>query len=109
MPVLGSDTEPMVRSYIDGMTDPAQRKVQVDRVLLEGSSIGTTEVMRLALEKGADVDIKDSAGSTALHLSATGGHSDAVSLLLGHGASTSVLDLFGRTPLQLAAASVDKI
>ncbi len=57
-----------------------------------------------ALRGGADPDARDRAGSTALHLAASGAGGPAVlEALVGAGADANARDDFGDTPLHLAA------
>jgi ankyrin repeat protein len=56
--------------------------------------------------KGLEVDVVDSAGQTALHKAAAGGHIDNLRQLVRHGASLDAADATGATPSHLAAAGV---
>ena len=51
---------------------------------------------------GADVDEKDSAHNTALHLAADVGHMDVVQALVANGANLNAEDVSDLTPLYLA-------
>jgi ankyrin repeat protein len=64
---------------------------------------GHETVVRLLLEKGADVKAKTSSGWTALHLAARGGHEAVVRLLLEKGADAKAKTSSGWTALHLAA------
>lgn len=55
------------------------------------------------LHSGADPDLSDSDGYTALHIAAENGHADIVSSLIGANCDLDVLTLSGRTALHLAA------
>lgn len=48
-------------------------------------------------------DLADEAGQTALHMTASAGHSQCLSLLLEAKAALDQADLLGRTALHLAA------
>ena len=63
------------------------------------------EVIKLLLNHGASVDLKNKAGDTALTLAAAEGKLDAVKLLLEHGADINTSNGAGDTALTLAAAS----
>ncbi|XP_035826592.1 tyrosine-protein kinase HTK16 [Aplysia californica] len=51
-----------------------------------------------------DIDAKNEAGSTAMHIAASGGYDSIVSLLLGHHADIKTRDADGATPLHGACA-----
>ncbi|KAK3362198.1 heterokaryon incompatibility protein-domain-containing protein [Lasiosphaeria ovina] len=70
---------------------------------------GHEAVVRLLLEKGASIDLKDEhCGWTPLSWAAAGGHEAVVRLLLEKGVSVDLRDMDGQTPLSLAAAMVYK-
>ncbi|OWT42519.1 Ankyrin repeat protein [Pochonia chlamydosporia 170] len=64
---------------------------------------GHEAVVKLLLDKGADVEAKDEYGRTPLSLAAWNGHEAVVELLLDRGADVEAKDEYGRTPLSLAA------
>lgn len=64
------------------------------------------EIVRLLIEKGADVTARDENHSTPLHLASSSGFLESVRLLLEHGARVAVQDRCCRTPLHLASAWV---
>lgn len=64
---------------------------------------GHTEVVRLLLKAGADVDLQDDMGETALFAAAKEGHRDAVTALLDAGADTAIADTDGVSALHVAA------
>jgi ankyrin repeat protein len=61
-----------------------------------------TEIMKLLIERGADVDAQDEIGATPLHLAATMQSHGAINILLDAGASIDPTNIAGRTPLQYA-------
>lgn len=63
---------------------------------------GHTDIVKLLLENGANVNIRGQTGRTALHWAALKGHRDTVKLLLDYGAETCIQDELGRTPLDWA-------
>jgi len=71
--------------------------------LVGASRRGDLAEVRAALKAGAPPDAATSAGWTALHLAAQGGHSDVVSLLLTAGAPPGATHADGWTPLHRAA------
>jgi len=64
-----------------------------------------TEVIKLLLGKGADVNARDSGNGSALILAAAMGDPDTVKLLLEKGADAHVRNEYGYTALMCAAAS----
>lgn len=65
---------------------------------------GREAVVRLLLENGANVNVNDSNGRTALHVAAPqGGDGRIVQMLLEMGAQHDIVDVSGNTPLQVAA------
>ena len=68
---------------------------------------GEAEIVRLFLDRGADVNEKCNlylyAGQTALHLAAGMGCTDVVQVLLEHGANVNATDIADETPLHEAA------
>ena len=71
--------------------------------LIEAAERGHLAVVKLLVERGADVNAKDNAyGETALMRAAKGGYTETVKLLLARGADASV-GPEGRLPLVVAA------
>ena len=64
---------------------------------------GHPDIVRLLLERGAEVNAKDGGGQTPISLAARWGRSDVMNLLLEHGADASITDDAGRTLLHYAA------
>ncbi|XP_034943105.1 protein TANC2 isoform X2 [Chelonus insularis] len=64
---------------------------------------GSTEMVSLLLEFGADVELTNSQGCTALSLAASRGHCDVVRRLAAAGASLGHSDMAGQCPLVHAA------
>jgi len=66
---------------------------------------GSTEIGRLLLDAGADVNVRQPGGFTPLHAAAQGGNAELVELLLERGADRDVRLDDGRTPEDLARES----
>ena len=73
-------------------------------VLMWAANNGHTEVVKLLLEKDADVNVKETTtGCTALFMAAQEGHPEVVKLLLEKGADANVKANNGTTALITAA------
>eukprot|EP00945_MAST-04E_sp_MAST-4E-sp1_P006389 g6389.t1 len=71
--------------------------------LHRASALPNSEAVVLALiQAGADVEVTDSFGDTALHWASFCGHSGSVEILLNHGASTTTTNIDGKTPMDAA-------
>lgn len=69
------------------------------------SLLGHLAVVRILLDKGADISIRDSQGYTALHLVVYQGNKHVAKLLLDRGADVAARSVSGYTALRCAAAS----
>ncbi|KAG7258578.1 hypothetical protein CRUP_011769, partial [Coryphaenoides rupestris] len=74
-----------------------------DRLLLAVEHGEVDKVAALLAKKGVSSVKLDGEGKTALHVAATRGLSDCLSVILAHGADLSVTDAAGFTALHLAA------
>lgn len=88
-----------------------QRTADDGRTLLMLAASGTdpdVEIVRFLLERGADVNLADTAGQhTALHLAAAGLHKDIAQELLRAGADPNAEDASGWTPLHHVVVAPD--
>ncbi len=64
---------------------------------------GRVQIVKLLLDKGADLTAKDSDGCTALHLATDTGCVEVVKLLLDKGAGVTAKDRYGCTALHFAS------
>lgn len=71
-------------------------------ILMYAVWVGNAEAVKYLIEKGADVNAKDTGGATALHLAAWKGHTSIALYLLEKGASGSAMSKEGMTPLDIA-------
>ncbi|KAI9805505.1 MAG: hypothetical protein M1825_000756 [Sarcosagium campestre] len=78
------------------------RIFQKDTRLIEAASDGSLERVATLLSRGANVNVRDKWGWTALSMAAYGGHDGIAKLLLACGADTESTDVDGDSPLDLA-------
>nr|XP_018668743.1 ankyrin repeat domain-containing protein 17 isoform X3 [Ciona intestinalis] len=72
--------------------------------LMEASSGGYSDIVRLLLSHGADVNATSNTGNTALTYACCGGYEDVVRLLVDAGAELECHNENGHTPLMEAAS-----
>ncbi len=92
----------VIEAYVRAAPEPAQR---ANLILMKSSVFGKPDIIKLAISLGAEVNIEDNDGHTALLVAVLHGRSAAVQALVAAGALTTVLDESGRTLLQVAASS----
>ena len=73
-----------------------------------GDRGGNLAGVRTLIEAGADVNVRNHKGQSALHCAAKAGFADIVALLLQHGAEVDARDRLGGTPLAAALRSTVK-
>ncbi|XP_046405893.1 uncharacterized protein LOC124170897 isoform X3 [Ischnura elegans] len=73
--------------------------------LMEASSAGHVEVVRLLINHGADVNAQSSSGNTPLMYACAGGHEEVVRVLLSANAKVEDHNENGHTPLMEAASA----
>ena len=73
-----------------------------------GDRGGNVERVRKLIEAGADVNVRNHKGQSALHCAAKAGFVDIVALLLEHGCEADARDRQGETPLAAALRSTVK-
>lgn len=67
------------------------------------ASQGKPEIVRMLLDKGANVNVKDVRGNLPIHHAAMKGHSEVVQILLDAGSEVNTQEKNGWTPLHCAA------
>ena len=72
------------------------------------SAGGHTDIMKMLLENGADINLTNEQNMTPLHYAVICGGKDAVSLLLENGADTSIRTKEGQTALDIAKELAEK-
>ena len=109
------DLPPPIRSDTSASHSPAAllRKKSIPSMLLfrlfqngtkliEAASDGSLKRVASILSLGANVNVRDKWGWSALSMAAYGGHENIAKLLLACGTETDVADVDGDTPLDLA-------
>ena len=76
--------------------------------LSRGDRGGNVDRVRALIEAGADVNVRNHKGQSALHCAAKAGFVDIVALLLEHGCEVDAQDRQGETPLAAALRSTVK-
>ena len=74
-------------------------------LLISAAKIGSVEVVKLCLERGAEVDQSMEDGLTALMSAALSGHVDVVRTLLENGAKVDLRNTHGDTALHIAISN----
>jgi ankyrin repeat protein len=76
---------------------------------MQASGYGYEASIKLLISHGADVNLKDNKGRTALMHAAAGKFVDAIPLLLAANADLRAKDAEGKTALDLARASKNQV
>ena len=79
------------------------RPAMSDNDFVELCETGDARAVEEALRNGANVNAKDNAVWTALHVAANDGHTDIARLLIDYGADVNARDNYGNTALHVAA------
>lgn len=58
--------------------------------LMEAATCGYNDIIRLLLDSGANIDIEDVRGDTAINMAAARGHVDTVRFLVDQGALVNI-------------------
>ena len=92
--------DPDIQLILDSLSQPAPHQ---EIPLIQAAEKGNLDSVKQLLADGADVEVKDVAGYTALYAAVLAGHKEVVSFLLENQASPNVADVMGVTPLMHAA------
>jgi ankyrin repeat protein len=97
-----------VRGYLDAGV-PADTKIEYgenfETPLIKAARSGAHDIARLLLERGANVNGRESDGSTALNSAVTSGDEPMVALLLAAKADPNTVNSYMQSPLSNAAAA----
>jgi len=75
----------------------------------KAAASGDEETLKQFLNEGADVNARDEAENTALHLATRHGHQDIMRLLIEHGANLNAQNDHASTPLHLTEKNMETI
>jgi ankyrin repeat protein len=78
----------------------------LDLAISDANSWRVEEVVRLLLEHGADTNLRNGQGQTALHKASLRGYPSIIYLIVYHGADVDAQDNDGSTPLHLMISKV---
>jgi len=98
-----NDLENLVPSPVNANASTYSQENHVHTLLMSAAAHGSTECAKYLIEKGANVNLKNFAGYTALHWAAFTGRTETLPLLLEKGAEIDSRTEDGRTPLHIAA------
>jgi ankyrin repeat protein len=93
----------MLRNSPDLINIPSTGVEGVETPLARAVVSGQSRVVQFLLDQGADVDLRNAARQTLLHLASSSGHRAIVELLLKRGAAVDARDISGETALYKAA------
>jgi ankyrin repeat protein/HEAT repeat protein len=82
--------------------------IEPDAGLSAAADCGHTELVRILLDRGANVNRTSQHGTTALHSAASSGSISTVELLLEWGANVNATDIEGDTPLHRAVSAPER-
>ena len=101
--LLDRNVTQMFKSRIQTLADAnAAREDNNKTVLMYAVWVGNTDAVKYLLDKGADVNVQDTGGASALHLAAWKGHTPIALYLIERGASTTAMSKEGMTALDIA-------
>ncbi|KAG6963342.1 hypothetical protein JG688_00008184 [Phytophthora aleatoria] len=91
-----------VRQRLELGDDVSERRSFQYTPLLEATLRNHCDIIQLLLDNGADMELTEIGGLTALHMAIHKIFTDAALLLARHGACANTIGYLGRTPLQTA-------
>jgi ankyrin repeat protein len=109
-PAAATGHLPMLRHLLNNYELDIDKRdgATYETALYKATARGDEAMVRLLLEKGANVDITTDCGFTALHRASMDGNEAIVRQLLDKGADTNSEDIIGETPLEKANETGNK-
>ena len=71
-------------------------------ILILASANGKNDIVKMAIDKGADINFQDQSGYTALHFCALNKNVELTDMLIDNGANVDVRDEHGNSPIWTA-------
>ena len=89
--------------HIDAGTDVNEVNKNNGKIALHYASIHNhVLILKLLIDNGSNVNLKDKMGMTSLHRASLGGHKEAAKMLIDSGALLNPINIHGETPLDTA-------
>lgn len=99
-----------IRQHISASSDLNEQEPSMNSTpLISAAVFGKTEVARALIEAGADVNIQNNEGSSALHSAAFLCRTEIVAMLLEMGADKDLKNIYGSTALESVAGPFDQV
>jgi len=92
-----------IMQHIDAGSDVNEVNKNNGQIALHYASIHNhVLILKLLIDNGSNVNLKDKIGMTSLHLTSLGGHKEAAKMLIDSGALLNTINIHGETPLDTA-------
>jgi ankyrin repeat protein len=104
LPKLDVEAKLLLTAYEAASTQEIKHLI-ADTILFQAAKQGNINLLKIALEKGANINAQDSSSETALHKASYYGHAELVSYLLEQSCSIVKQNKCQETPFQTGANS----